>query len=106
MIYVVENLTPKVILQLAWNKLNASSDFTARGVMQMASRWILKINKKLQMWYFNSMVVTKLTKKTNKQIVNWWWVLKEVTYRKSSIKPPLSNKPPPLISPPFSVEQS
>ena len=47
MIYVEENLTPKVILQLALKyRLKASRDFTAGGVMQMASRSILKINRK------------------------------------------------------------
>ena len=35
-----------------------------------------------------------------------WTFLLHSSYRKSSIKPPLSNKPPPsLISPPFSEEE-
>ena len=80
MIYVVENLIHEVILQLALKQvkrfqwLHCKRSYANGEALNSEDKKSSKCDILI-----NTMVVTKLKKETNKQIVNWWWILKEVT---------------------------
>ena len=80
MIYVVENLTHEVILQLALKQVNRFQWLHCKRSYANGEALNSEDKKSSKCdILINTMVVTKLKKETNKQIVNWWWILKEVT---------------------------
>ena len=80
MIYVVENLTHEVILQLALKQVNRFQWLHCKRSYANGEALNSEDKKSSKCdILINTMVFTKLKKETNKQIVNWWWVLKEVT---------------------------
>ena len=80
MIYVVENLIHEVILQLALKQVNRFQWLHCKRSYANGEALNSEDKKSSKCdILINTMVFTKLKKETNKQIVNWWWVLKEVT---------------------------